>query len=98
VSLARRVADLEDYSGGLCAACGHDPSATVAYRIVWEGGKDAPLESSVPCPRCGNVDVLVVDWEDERSELRSYEKDAGAAALLPDYPPGFAGEQGDGEL
>jgi hypothetical protein len=95
VSLAHRVADLEDYSGGICAACGHDPSATVTYRIVWEGEKDAPLESSVPCPRCGNVAVLVVNWQDERSEQHSYEQDGeGAAAQVPDYPPVWNDEGG----
>lgn len=76
MSLARRVADLEDYSGGVCSECGHDPSSLVAYRIVWETDEAAPGESSLPCHHCGNVAVEVIGWEDERSERpqESYKK------------------------
>jgi predicted RNA-binding Zn-ribbon protein involved in translation (DUF1610 family) len=87
-NLSRRVESLENGAPGPCPECGHDDDALVTYSIVWEGDADAPEESSPPCPRCGNVAVLVLDWEDDPSEPRmNYEKDAGAAAEVPDYPP-----------
>lgn len=93
MSLARRVANLEDYSGGVCSECGHDPDAVVTYEIHWANEPDAPVESSLPCHRCGNQSVVVVDWPDERSE-----KGASSAPQVSDYPPWNNEGGGEGEL
>jgi hypothetical protein len=93
VTLRVRLRRLEDYSGGVCHECGHDPSVTVRYRIVWEGDPDAPRESSPPCRRCGNQSTVAVDWEDERSEPHSYRGDERSS--VPDYPPW--NDEGGGE-
>jgi hypothetical protein len=65
VSLAARVASLESGAAGPCGGCGHDPDAVVTYSIIWETEPDAPAQSSPACGICGNVAVLVLDWEDE---------------------------------
>jgi hypothetical protein len=62
----RRIEDLEDGQGP-CPGCGSDPNAKIVYKIVWpedEPEDVAPLQSSQPCPWCGEQRVIALDWED----------------------------------
>jgi hypothetical protein len=80
-NLQRRVESLEDGQGP-CPWCGHDPLSRVRYEVIWEDEEGAPRESSPPCSRCGNQDVLVLGWPDLPTEPPIYERHG-----VPDYPP-----------
>jgi hypothetical protein len=66
VSLARRVASLEDGAPGPCPECGHDPAARARWVIRWpdEHPDEPELQTSEPCPLCGFQRDLALDWED----------------------------------
>jgi hypothetical protein len=94
VTFRVRLRRLEDYSGGVCHECGHDPSATVRYRIMWEGDPDAPRESLPPCRRCGNQSMIVLSWPDLPKDPLTFDR-SGVA----DYAPqSWDGEGGGGAM
>jgi hypothetical protein len=90
-NLQRRVESLEDGQGP-CPWCGHYPEARVRYEVVWENEEGAPRESSPPCGYCGNISVLVLDWEDTPMSSREL-----AHSGVPDYPPLSDEGGGDGQ-